>query len=339
MRIVVLAGGYSPERDISLSSGSLIANALLRRGHEVALVDVYRGIKTPEEGAFKCGNETQYHYEIPACEPDLDALRESLGGQTDLIGPGVLELCKSADITFVALHGAMGENGQLQATLDNYSIRYTGSGFEGCLLAMNKALSKQLLQSRNIPTPVGVELDLTQPIPKDLPLPCFVKPCSCGSSVGISRAETAEELERAIALAGKYETRILVEQEVLGREFSVGVLNGKALPPIEIIPQDGFYDYERKYQSGKTVELCPAPLKDEECQRMQGYALRVFEALRLRDYARMDFIMDRTGECYCLEANTLPGMTPMSLLPQEAAVDGIGYDDLCELIVSLGNQR
>ncbi len=339
MKIVVLAGGYSPERDISLSSGSLIANALLRRGHEVALVDVYRGIKTSEEATFKCGTETQYHYEIPACEPDLDALRESLGGQTDLIGPGVLELCKSADITFVALHGAMGENGQLQATLDNYSVRYTGSGFEGCLLAMNKALSKQLLQSRNIPTPVGVELDLTQPIPKDLPLPCFVKPCSCGSSVGISRAETVEELERAIALAGKYETRILVEQEVLGREFSVGVLNGKALPPIEIIPQDGFYDYERKYQSGKTVELCPAPLKDEECQRMQEYALRVFETLRLRDYARMYFIMDATGECYCLEANTLPGMTPMSLLPQEAAADGIGYDDLCELIVSLGNQR
>lgn len=339
MKIVVLAGGYSPERDISLSSGSLIANALLRRGHAVALVDVYRGIRTPEEATFKTGTETEYHYSIPEQEPDLAALRESLGGQTDLIGPGVLELCKSADMTFVALHGAMGENGQLQATLDNYSIRYTGSGFEGCLLAMNKALSKQLLQSRRIPTPIGVEVDLTQPIPESLPLPCFVKPCSCGSSVGISKATTPEELDAAIALAGKYETRILVEQEVRGREFSVGVLNGKVLPPIEIIPQDGFYDYQRKYQSGQTVELCPAPITDAECKRMQDYALRVFEALRLRDYARMDFIMDKAGECYCLEANTLPGMTPMSLLPQEAAAEGIGYDDLCELIVQLGSKR
>ena len=335
MKIVVLAGGFSPERDISLSSGCLIANALLRRGHQVALVDVFRGITAPEDATFKTGTAIEYSYKIPETEPDLEALRAECGGQTDLIGPGVLELCKSADITFVALHGAMGENGQLQATFDNYSVRYTGSGFEGCLLAMNKAISKQIMAGFGIRTPQGLELDMTRPIPENLPLPCFVKPCSCGSSVGTSRAETEEERSAAITLAAKYESRILVEEEVVGREFSVGVLNGKALPPIEIIPQEGFYDYQRKYQAGMTTEICPAPLTEAECEMMQETALKVFEALHLRHYARMDFIMTADGTCYCLEANTLPGMTPTSLLPQEAAAAGIPYDDLCELIVNM----
>ena len=339
MKIVVLAGGFSPERDISLSSGCLIANALLRRGHAVALVDVFRGITTPEDAAFKTGTGVEYAYRIPEHEPDLEALRAECGGQTDLIGPGVLELCKSADITFVALHGAMGENGQLQATFDNYSVRYTGSGFEGCLLAMNKSISKQMMAGYGIRTPKGVELDMSKPIPENLPLPCFVKPCSCGSSVGTSRATTKEELANAIALAAKYESCILVEEEVVGREFSVGVLNGKVLPPIEIIPQEGFYDYRRKYQAGMTTEICPAELTDAQCKTMQDAALAVFGALRLRDYARMDFIMTADDTCYCLEANTLPGMTPTSLLPQEAAAVGISYDDLCELIVNMALNR
>lgn len=339
MKIVVLAGGYSPEREISLSSGSLIANALLRRGHAVALVDVYRGVETVDETCFVTGTATEYHYQIPKAEPDLEQLRAELGGQKELIGHGVLELCKMADIAFLALHGSMGENGQLQATLDNYAIRYTGSGYEGCMLAMNKALSKQIFQSHQIPAPFGVELDLTKPIPDDLPFPCFVKPCSCGSSVGISRVETPKELQAALALAGKYESRVLVEAEVVGREFSVGILNDTPLPPIEIIPQEGFYDYQRKYQSGLTTELCPAPLDELQCKKMQTYALQAFHALRLNCYARLDFIMTQSGECYCLEANTLPGMTPISLLPQEAAAAGIGYDDLCEMIVQMGVKK
>ncbi len=341
MKIAVLAGGFSPERDVSLTSGSLIANALQGEGHSVLLVDAYLGVEldpaVPVEQLFS--TDTTYSYAVSEEEPDLEALRENSGMGDALIGRNVIAVCKAADIVFLALHGASGENGQIQATLDAYGIRYTGSDYVGSLLAMDKDISKKLLSAAGVRCPIGKtilcgEAD-EEMIEKEVGYPAVIKPCSCGSSVGISMADNREELERALRLAAKYEERILVERRIVGREFTVGVLDGLVLPPIEIIPRVGFYDYKNKYQVGLTKEICPAKISEEETRELGEIALRAFSALRLRDYARFDFIQDQSGVFWCLEANTLPGMTPTSLLPQEAESVGISYGALCARIAEL----
>ena len=339
MKITVLAGGYSPERDVSLTSGSLIANALIQNGHRVLLLDVYRGIPT-----LPADPDTLFlSHEIPTHSvtdevPDLDRLKAECNNGDALIGPNVIDLCRAADKVFLALHGAMGENGQLQATLDSFGIAYTGSGYIGSLLAMDKDLSKRLFRDAHVPTPDWMYFDVRKNTREELlcrvGLPCVVKPCSCGSSVGISMADTPEELDIALAEAARWEDRILVEKKIVGREFTVGILNGKALPLVEIIPDSGFYDYKNKYQ-GTTREICPAVLEDADARRAQEICLRVFEALRLRGYARVDMLMDTDRQFWVLEANTLPGMTPTSLLPQAAAAVGLSYRQLCEEIVKL----
>ena len=340
MKITVLAGGLSPERDVSLSSGSLIANALMDAGHLVAFVDVYEGIVAGGAGEFRsAAGGKKYTFTVPSTEPDLEAIRSRNGNRKELVGPGVLELCRAADLVFIALHGAMGENGQLQAFLDVYGIPYTGSSFAGCLLAMDKDITKRLLVRENIPTAPWIMYDPKTDVPgrifTEIGLPCAVKPCGCGSSVGVSLVRTDSELEKALVYAQKYENLVLVEKMIEGREFSVGILDGKALPPIEIIPKTGFYDYQNKYQGGMTEEICPASLSADETGKVQDSALAVHRSLHLGGYSRIDFILDRLGTFWCLEANTLPGMTPTSLLPQEAAAAGITYGELCEKIAQM----
>jgi len=239
----------------------------------------------------------------------------------------------------------MGENGQLQATLDNFGIKnYTGSGFAGSLLAMNKEISKKLFRFDNIPTADWVTVNSNdenaeKTILESIGLPCVIKPLSCGSSVGVSIVETEAELAGALRAAAVYEGRVLAEKKITGREFSVGYLGGQVLPPIEIIPVSGFYDYKNKYQPGSTVEICPAELTEGQVARVSELTAAVFKALDLSGYGRVDFILSESdGDFYCLEANTLPGMTPTSLLPQEAAAAGIGYDELCEKIVALAKE-
>jgi D-alanine-D-alanine ligase len=233
----------------------------------------------------------------------------------------------------------MGENGQLQATLDNYGISYSGSGYIGSLLAMDKDLSKRLLRSADIATPdwIYAKADSLTPdeIEAKIGIPCVIKPCSCGSSVGITIAESKDELADALSLASQYEGYILAEKKITGREFTMAILDGVTLPPVEIIPKSGFYDYKNKYQKGATVEICPAPITDEEFAKMSDVTRRGFETLRLDGYARFDYIMDEEGEIFCLEANTLPGMTPTSLMPQEANAVGIDYDSLGEKIANI----
>ena len=340
MKIAVVAGGLSPERDVSLSSGSLIANALLEAGHRVALVDVYEGFACDAEPLFRdASSPERYSYRVPEAEPDLEAIRRKNGNRRELVGPGVLELCRSADVVFVALHGAMGENGQFQAYLDVHGIRYTGSGYAGCLLAMDKDITKRLLVRERIPTAEWVMHDCAEDdfsrVSAAIGFPCVVKPCACGSSVGVSIVENEGALREAIECAKRYELTILIERKISGREFSVGVLDGMALPPIEIIPKAGFYDYKNKYQGGLTDEICPARLSAAETGDVQRLALAVHRTLRLGGYSRVDFILDESGTFWCLEANTLPGMTPTSLLPQEARAAGIGYGELCEKIASM----
>lgn len=337
MKIIVLAGGLSPERDVSLTSGSLIANALIRRGHRVLLLDVYEGMAElpcdPE--VLFLGEEIPVH-RVGNTVPDLDALRAKCNNGDALIGANVLRLCAMADKVFIALHGSMGENGQLQATLDSHGIRYTGSGYAGSMLAMDKDISKRLFRDAGIPTPDWIYFDLQNGSREDLiqriGIPCVVKPCDCGSSVGVSMVETDDELTAALAEASRWGRYALVEKKIVGRELTVGILHGKTLPLVEIIPDEGFYDYQNKYQ-GTTREVCPAEIPDSIAARAAELTKKGFDALRLSDYARFDFLLDADGELWCLEANSLPGMTPTSLLPQAAAAAGIPYDGLCELIV------
>lgn len=344
MKIVVLAGGYSPERDVSLSSGSLIANSLMRSGHEVLLLDAFYGIDDLPEGTdlgtlFRKQGQGEYSYSIPEKAPDLDEMRRQARGGS-LVGNYVLRLCRYADAVFVALHGDMGENGQMQAILEAEGVRFTGTDHVGCVLAMDKDISKQLMRVAQIPTADWELVDLSARKLSKISLPCVIKPCSCGSSVGVSLVRTEEELERALDEAAKYEGKIMAEPLIEGREFSVGVLNGKALPPIEILPKTGFYDYRNKYQAGSTTEICPADLPASETETVCRLAERVAQVLRMGTYCRMDFIRQKdTGIFYCLEANALPGMTPNSLLPQEARAAGMSYDQLCEFIVRQARVR
>jgi D-alanine-D-alanine ligase len=317
----------------------------VRRGHEVCLADLYTG-KAIDGTAPAFTREPIKPYLVSRAVPDLAALKASTGNGERRMAENIPALCKAADAVFVALHGDVGENGQLQAYLDMACIPYTGSGYAGSLLAMDKDLTKQLLTRAGVPTAPWVYCDLTKGveatadrIEAEVGYPVVVKPCSGGSSVGVSMPENRAELTAAIAKAASYETTLLAERRIMGRELTVSYLGGEVLPAVEIIPLTGFYDYENKYQAGKTEEICPAPLTQAEKAALEEATRKGFEALRLRGYARFDFILDENGTPWCLEANTLPGMTPTSLLPQAAAAVGIGYDELCERMVMMAVQK
>ena len=221
---------------------------------------------------------------------------------------------------------------------DLLHIKYTGTDYFSSALAMDKVISKELFIKYDIPTPKGITLTVGQEAQWDT-YPCIVKVNRGGSSVGVYKAENAQELQDALKQAFSFEKRVLIEEYIDGREFSIGVMDGKALPIIEIAPKVGFYDYKNKYQAGSTVETCPAELPEEVTEGMQRCAEAVYRALRLHTYVRADFRMDREYHFYCLEANTLPGMTPTSLLPQEAAAVGVDFDALCEEIIRISREK
>lgn len=239
----------------------------------------------------------------------------------------------------MALHGENGENGKIQACFDLMGITYTGTDYVSSALSMDKGLAKELFVYHGIPTPKGIRLKKEEEDPGTVPFPCVVKACCGGSSVGVAIAHDEQEYQKAKEEAFRYDTEVVIEQYIKGREFSVGVFDGRALPVIEIAPLQGFYDYKNKYQAGSTIETCPAELSADKTAEMQKAAEQVFQALRLKNYARMDFMMDEGGNIYCLEANTLPGMTPVSLIPQEAKAVGIEFDDLCEQIIQLSLKK
>ena len=337
MKIIVLAGGTSTERDVSLSSGSMIYRALKANGHQAMLLDVYLGYEGETEGIFE--RDTDWAAEIGSVSeknPDLAEIKvlRKDGGKS-FFGPNVLKLCQMADCVFMALHGANGEDGKIQACFELLGIPYTGTDFVSSAMAMDKGITKDLFKAYGISTPVGIRLSKGETEQEKIPYPCIVKACCGGSSVGVCIARDEAEYEAAKAEAFRYDNEVVIEQYIEGREFSVGVMDGKALPVIEIAPKVGFYDYKNKYQAGSTVETCPAELSEEKTRELQQAAELVFKALRLKSYARMDFRMNTWGEIFCLEANTLPGMTPVSLLPQEAAVLGMDFAALCEKILSM----
>ena len=213
-----------------------------------------------------------------------------------LIGRGITELCAAADIAFLALHGGMGEDGRIQAILECAGIRYTGSDYGPCYLAMNKSIAKTLFSAAGVPVPQGFIYRGEKA--DDIPLPCVVKPCSLGSSVGVSIVHTKTGLEAALGKVSSYEGDTLIESFVSGREFSCGVLDGKALPSIEIKPKSGFYDYEGKYQAGMTEEICPADITPEQEARIAALSEAAYRALGLSVYARFDF---KIGRASCRE--------------------------------------
>ena len=342
MKIVVLAGGLSTERDVSFKTGEMVTKALRENGHQVILLDVFMGYSDKEEdltGIFDRAEAVSVKVAaIPETAPDLEKVKAQRKDQSDnFFGPNVIELCRMADIVFMALHGENGENGKIQAAFDLFGIRYTGTGYLGSALAMNKGMAKQLFLENGIPTPRGTSLKRGEDAAKietcGIHFPCVVKPCSGGSSIGVSIVHDKAEYEQALKEAFRWENELVIEEYVKGREFSVGVIDFQALPIIEIAPVEGFYDYKNKYTAGSTVETCPAELSEQITKEMQGYAEKVAEVLGLNTYSRTDFLLDAEDHIFCLEANTLPGMTPTSLLPQEAKVTGVDFNQLCEKLI------
>ena len=342
MNITVLTGGLSTERDVAISSGGKIAKALRSKGHKVVFLDVYLGYegdKTPAE-LFSENSDIISSKSIAEDIPNLEAVKAMRSDKgACFLGKNVIEICRYADISFFALHGGEGENGKLQAAFDILGLKYTGTGYLSAALAMDKGISRALFKQHKVKIAEGEIFKKGESTDGWDIFPCVVKPCSGGSSVGIARADNRDEFNAAVNDAFSFEDEIVVEQFIEGREFSVGVLGDEVLPPIEIIPTTGFYDYKSKYQAGLTVDECPAKITEAEDKTLRESAYAAFKTLGLQAYARMDFILTESGEAYCLEANALPGMTPTSLLPQEAEVVGMDFAALCDKIVEISLEK
>lgn len=348
MKITVLAGGNSTERDVSLVSGTGVYRALKKKGHQVILLDVYLGVECDDvAGIFDDPRDwAEGIAAVQAVNPDMEAIRALKGDDKDFFGKNVCEICKCSDIVFMALHGSNGEDGRIQAAFDLMGIKYTGTDYLSSAICMDKAITKEYFLMNDIPTPASVtvydslhaEREIKD-VAERLGYPLVAKVTKGGSSVGVYIVQNEEELLKSVKDAFRYEDKILLEQFIQGREFTCGIIEGKALPIVEIAPVEGFYDYRNKYQAGSTIETCPAAISEVLTARIQEITERAFAALHLQTYARIDFMVDDDENIYCLEANTLPGMTPTSLLPQEAEVIGMDYPALCEHIIEISMKK
>ena len=346
MKIVVLGGGLSTERHVSLVSATSVCKALRSIGHRAVFVDMYLGLENYEgslESAFDAEDGLCGNVAIGKEAPDLEAVKASRKLKSrSRLGDRVLEICSLADCVFLGLHGEDGEDGKIQAALDLLGVPYTGSDPVSSGMAMDKAITKRIMESAGILTPHWQEITYSrEDIPtltESLPVPSAVKVVGGGSSIGVALPDTREELREALEEIIQYGNRVVVEEKISGRELTVPVFDGKYLSAIEIIPPEGMtFDYVAKYQSGDegARELCPAPITQEEHKLLGEAALKLHNALGLSVYSRTDFILDAQGRAWCLEVNTLPGMTPASLIPKAAAIEGYTYAQLCEKIVLL----
>ncbi len=334
MNVTVLLGGTSSERDVSLASGLRIAQALRDAGHVVTCVDPARGeMARSEEDALRAAGVVKRE------PPTREALQ--VMAETSIVTTlGSMPSVKNADVVFIALHGGDGEDGTVQAILDLARVPYTGSGHLASALAMDKDLSKRLFRAAGvltadwIMTGPGSRLSASE-VERTLGFPVVVKPSKEGSTVGLSVVKEAGQLAKAVAEAALYDDEVMIERFVPGRELTVGVLGDHAMPVGEIIPKHEIYDYECKYTAGMAVEEFPAKLPRALATEAQRLAILAFQALKLDGCARIDFRMTSGGELFCLEANTLPGMTATSLIPQAAAAEGIDFSTFCDRIVTL----
>jgi D-alanine-D-alanine ligase len=326
LNIAVVLGGTNEERNVSLATGRAVVAALRERGHSVVAVDPAHGAVPPEEEARMLGGD------VGADPPGLDELAR-LGGSS--VGAALADLpaIRRADVVFLALHGEGGEDGTIQGLFDLAGVAYTGSGCLGSAVAFDKRVSKELLVRADVLTPEWAPAGATPShIISTLGLPLVVKPSSGGSTVGLTVVRSAVDMEAAVARALVYDEDVLCEAFIPGRELTVAVLGGEALPPVEIIPSHEVYDYECKYTPGMSRYEAPADLSVEETLHIQGLAALAYRALRQGSYSRIDFRRADDGSFWCLEANSLPGLTSTSLVPKAAAAAGIDFPELCERI-------
>ncbi len=326
MRVTVLTGGASSERDVALASARQIVPALRRAGHDVVVVDTVSGfVPESREADHLLGR-------VGATWPSVQELgdRERTFLLTSL---GALPEIRDADAVFLALHGGRGEDGTLQTILETLGVPYTGSGPLGSALAMDKDASKRLFRDAGVPTARWRMAPCSAAeAGKELGWPVVVKPSKQGSTVGLTVVKRPEDYEPAVWYAQEYDDEVMIEAFVPGRELTVGILDGQALAVGEIIPQHEIFDYECKYTPGMSEEIFPAdlpPAVTAECQRL---GLLAHAALKLGSYSRVDFRLTPAGDLFCLEVNTLPGMTATSLLPQSGKVVGIEFAALCDRI-------
>ena len=295
LNITVMLGGPSAEREVSLRTGTAVAQALRSRGHVVVELD-------PR--------------------------------------PGQWQLPKACDVVFLALHGTYGEDGTLQQELDKLGVPYTGCDAEASRLAFDKVLTKQRCIEQHVPTArFAVLHQATDPWPEGWEPPMILKPVRQGSSVGLQFVDRRDQWSAALAESLKYDREVLMEECIQGRETTVGILAGQALPVVEVRPKQGGYDYQNKYTAGATEYFCPAPFDAVVTSAIQAAALGAFRAIGGRDYARVDVMVRPNGDPIVLEVNTLPGMTETSLLPKAAAAAGLSYPELCQKMVDLALSR
>jgi D-alanine-D-alanine ligase len=333
MRITVLTGGATAERAVAFASASQIVAALRRRTHEVHVVDLAGGALDERAERELLGGA------VGLTPPAVDALAER---ERRMLSEGLAELdaVRQADVLFLAVHGGALEGGTLQAVLDVIGVPYTGSGPLASALAMDKDLSKRLFRATGVPvpawfmTPVGPE-----DVSTALGWPVIVKPSKQGSSVGLTLVKKAQDLDNAVQLAAHYDDEVMAEQFIPGRELTVGVLGDVPLPVGQIVPNHELFDYETKYTPGMSEETFPAKIDTVLARQLQEYALMAHRAVKLGGYSRIDFRVSAEGDIFCLEANSLPGMTRTSLFPQAAQAAGIPFPELCERIASLARNK
>ena len=325
MKIAVLFGGTSEERDVSIASAAQVIPALRGLGHEVVAVDTASGrLSGPAEQRLLTSG-------VGPQPPSGSALAGMKQG-APVLAAETADM-RDVDVVFLALHGGAGEDGRIQAVLDLAGLAYTGSNHIASATAMDKDLSKRLFRAAGVPTADWRMAPVTaQDIDAALGWPVVVKPNKQGSTVGLSVVREPQGLARALSLAQRFDDEVMVERFIPGRELTVGVLQGRALPVGEIIAPGEVFDYQAKYQAGGAREIFPADLPPDVAARVQELAVRAHAALKLGAYSRIDFRMDAHGGIWCLEANSLPGMTAASLLPQAARAAGIGFPELVEQI-------
>ena len=342
MNIVVLSGGMTPQRDVSGASGANVVSALRALGHRAILIDAAFGIPslmTPVSAAFSAETKGEART-IGAVPPEPDSLPHERPGEALFPGRNTVPLCKAADMTFLALCCGDGENGRLQAFFDLQGIRYTGPGYEGCLLSSDKLLARQLVRNADIPVPECTFLreselrDLG-----DVRLPLIVKPRRGGASVGISVVRDERELASALCEAFRFESDVLLEEYVPGREISVAVLGGRALPAVEVRTEESFFTYSAKYHAAERGIVVPAPVSASQEKLLREYAERAAHVLGTELCCRIDLMLPLDGDPVFLEANANPELTQTSLLFAAAAAEGMDAPALIGRILELSSEK
>lgn len=333
-RVLVLMGGLSEERQISLKTGLSVYRSLDRARFEVEAFD-YGGVGRLPVGAPPSPQDL-FEQTRSCLKPLSQATKELI---EYLTGP------QRPEVVFIALHGPYGEDGTLQGTLDLLGLPYTGSGVLASALALNKALSKRLFSAENIPTPPFIlvsDVEAGSFVSEYLSLPLIVKPNRQGSTIGVTVVEQKEDLAKALKTALRFDREALIERFIRGREITASVLGNEqpqALPLIEIVPKSGFYDYHSKYTPGATEYIVPARLEKNQAEEAQRTALRAYKALGCSGFARVDMIACDDGSLWVLEVNTIPGMTETSLFPKAAAAAGLSFSQLLSQIIDLALEK